>query len=245
MPIILASSFNASYKDDNGVRHPQIILDHNSFITNIKKLTPNRNRVVFVANDPYDFAVTDERANILFESLKITGLEFKEKIILDGKNKHDAKEIISNADLIFLSGGKLECQLEFFREINLLSLIDGHNGLFIGGSAGAMNLCDVVFNFPESLGDSDGKSNDEFFLKGLGLYDGIVIPHLDTNTMKYGITEDGFDTMKDFILPLSMGREFIAYADDSYILISKGTIQYFGDFYKIRDGKIIPINISS
>ena len=80
-----------------------------------------------VANDPANFDMNDERANMHFQSLEMSGFHFQEKIILDNRNKHHAKFILQNADLVLLCGGKLICQLEFFREIHLKEWIQNYH----------------------------------------------------------------------------------------------------------------------
>jgi len=235
MNIILASSFNMTEKDEDGNRHPTIITDTNCFLNTIKRLTPKHDRLVIVANDPNNFEVNDYRFDLQSKSLALSGLDFKEKILLDSRNKNDAKSIIESADLILLSGGKLECQLDFFHEIELKTLITNHPALIMGGSAGAMNLCKVAFNYPEYAHEVD-PNKTEFFLPGLGFHNEILVPHLDDKTNPY--LNDGFDPVAEFILPKSHGREFLAFNDDSYILIENGVTKYFGNFYRIKDGII-------
>jgi|GEM_PF-1037613 len=236
--IILASSFNSSARDENDNQISHVIPDFNNFLSNIKKYTPSFNRVVIVANDPTAFEINDMRGGLLFKSLEMSGLKFKQQIILDDRNKKDATAIINGADVIFLSGGKLGCQLEFFAEIGLRDIMKNHKGLFIGGSAGAMNLCETVFEYPEFPEDIDNRTEEKYFIKGLGFHNEILIPHFDIDTMTLGHTE-GIDVVKDYILPKSHGREFIAFPDDSYILLDGGRANYFGTFYKVKDGSIL------
>ena len=236
MVLILASSYNCNEKDENGVRHPIPLADTNSFLSNIKKFIPKYDSIVYVANDPDNFEVINEWANIVFTSFELTGLKFKNRIILDSRNKNNARSIVENADLVMLAGGKINCQLDFFSEIGLKELIEKHKGLVIGGSAGSMNLCKTVFNFPEEPCDIDGRKDNDFFQPGLGFFDRIIIPHF--NDTEYYQCNAGVDSWNEYIRPLSHGREFLAYDDDSYILINNGKIEYFGTFYKIKDGKI-------
>ena len=234
----LCSSFNTNEWFD-GVRTPVVIQDDNLFVTNLKKHIPGYNRVVIIANNQFDHETNDYKSGIVFESLDMTGLKFKEKFILDSRNKKDAREIIMGADLLMLSGGKLVCQLELFHEINLKELIDENDRCVVmGGSAGAMNLCEVVLDFPESSMEVDGRVGDEYFLKGLGFHNEIIVPHFDGTTKYNKKYEFDIDIMGDYILPLSKGKEFIAYDDDSYIMTDGIRPQYFGTFYTIRDGEI-------
>jgi peptidase E len=232
----LCSSFNTNEWFD-GVRTPVVIPDNNNFVTNLKKHISAYNRVVIIANNQYDHETTDYRAGIINQSLEITGLDFKQSFVIDSRSKEMAREIIMDADLVMLCGGKIRCQLDLFNEIELKKLIDENQSCVVmGGSAGAMNLCKTVCDFPEDQTDLDGRTNDERFYDGLGYHDEIIIPHF--NGDEYGLSEDGLDILNDYILPLSNGREFIAYPDDSYIMTDGTSPQYFGTFYTIRDGVI-------
>ena len=240
MAIILASSFNCTKKCRNSDKRRAIpITDVNAYLTNIKKFVQKYDNFVLIANDPSDCEMNDYRFGLVCQSLEMSGLIFKNKTFLDNRNKRKAKEIISNADLIFLQGGCLPCQLEFFARIGLKKLIQQHNGLIVGSSAGAMNLCQTVFNYPEVAEEIDDRQGNEFFLRGLGFYNQIFVPHFDGKKKRYCACTTDFDPLRDYILPLSHGREFIACNDGAYILLDGGAAQYFGDFYLIKDGSIV------
>lgn len=163
--IILASSFCTSDINENRERFIIPLTNKNSYLSNIKNNVTGYNRVVAVANDPTNFDMNDERANIHFQSLKMTGLLYKEEIILDNRNKKDYLSILNGADLILLCGGKLVCQLQFFKEINLKEFIKNHKGLIIGASAGAMTLCEYMTDFPEYLHEIDDRNIDDYIIQ--------------------------------------------------------------------------------
>jgi len=239
MVIILASSWNASKKDRKGAWYPVKIPDTNSFVSNLKKYIPKYDSAVFVANDPNACEQTESYANCVFQALQMTDLIFKKTAILDNRNKRKAKKIIENADLVILAGGRVHCQLKFFEEIGLKELVKNHRGLVLAGSASAMNLCSRTFNFPEEKDEVDDREGEQFFMKGLGFHNEVLIPHFDAEEEKYTRAENlEFDVTKEVILPLSYGREFIAFGDDSYILLSNDQKYYFGKFYRIADEKI-------
>ena len=235
LTLILASSFNSSIKDSQGNRHPTWLPDNNLYLSNIKKHTPKLDHVLCIANDPLDHEITDERCNILFKSLKQSGLVFKKQTILDSRNQNLATDLISTADLIFLCGGKLECQLDFFNQINLKTLLNNRitPTLIVGGSAGAMNLCTQSFNFPESSADLTSATT---LLNGLGFYHGLIVPHFDGERKIYDYESD--IDITSYILKQSHYTPLLAFNDDSYILIHKGIPTYHGVFYQIKDGKI-------
>ncbi len=224
MKIILASSFNNYKKDKNGNKRPIVLPDDNLFLSTIKNNVKSLHNVVFVVSDPTTFTLNDSFGELLFNSLSLSGLNVENKIILDNRNKQKAAEIIAEADLIFLAGGKVSTQSKFFNEIQLKKILANYKGLIIGGSAGAMNLCETVVNF-----------DDKCFIKGIGFFDKIIIPHFDGENKKY--IRDGKDALKD-LLELSENTEIIAFNDEAFILKTEDNIKYFGNFYLIKNAQI-------
>ncbi len=193
-----------------------------------------RRLVVYVANDPSDFEHNDMTAPPVFEGLKLSGLDFDEKIILDSRNEKNAERILSDADLIILGGGKIICQREFFERIRLGKILETYDGLAIGVSAGAMNLCKTVANFPEEKSDI----GQPMWVDGLGFFDGIIIPHFNGETLTYQIPCEELDVVNDYVLPMSKGRTFIGIPNLSYILIDGDEISMHGIMYRISNGKV-------
>ncbi len=217
MKIILASSFNNIAKDESGKKYAVPMSDDNLFLTNLRKYTPKLDCVVMVANDPTDFKTTDFYADLLFQSLKLSGLDFKTKVVFDYRNKDHAQEIFSNANLIFLSGGKVDVQNEFFKNVEMAKLLKTSSGLIVGGSAGAMNLCETVLCFPN-------------FITGIGLWNKIIIPHFDGVNKLYKRDDiDEYDNLMD----LSIGRELIGIDENSYLLIIDNEVTSFGNIYRV------------
>ncbi|MCL2851083.1 MAG: Type 1 glutamine amidotransferase-like domain-containing protein [Firmicutes bacterium] len=254
LTFILASSFNSTAKDKNGNRYAVALNKHypsNQFLDNVKTFTPNLNLVIYIANNPNDHTITDERGNLVFQSLKLSGLDFKKQQIIDNRNLDNAKNLILNADLILLAGGKLQCQLDSFTQLNLKELLKTRQNsnkpcLVIGGSAGAMNLCEFAFNFPESKKDLSKTTNtttpapDAVLLNGLGFHNEIIIPHFDYKTKTYGDPNDQelaeLDLVNNHFIPQSHKHELLAFNDDGYILIRNHKPKYFGTFSKIKHG---------
>ena len=217
MKIILASSFNNIAKDENGNKYAVAIPDVNHFLTNLRKYTPEFDCVVMVANDPADFKTTDFYAGLLFQALSLSGLDFKTKVVFDNRNKECAQEIFTNADLIFLSGGKVDVQNKFFKEVEIEKLLRNSAGLIVGGSAGAMNLCETVLCFPN-------------FIKGAGLCDKTIVPHFDGVNKSY--KRDSNDEYEN-LMDLSIGRELVGIDEHSYLLLSDKEVEPFGNIYRI------------
>ncbi|MCH5156011.1 MAG: Type 1 glutamine amidotransferase-like domain-containing protein [Clostridiales bacterium] len=239
MVLFLTSLLRTHYYDESGARVPVALGNENEILANIKKRLKRINRLVVVANDQYDSADNAEKLSAVRESLRLSGMEFKEAVMLDVRNKSAAKEIISGADLIILTGGKCVCQAEFFREIGLKDILTGYNGIVIGVSAGTMNLCKTVANFPEEKSDL----NDERWFDGMGFVSETIVPHYDGKTNNYQFACEDFDVAKYYILPMSKERELVGLPNDSYIIIDhNGHKQYRGDVYIIADGKSKRLN---
>ncbi|MEK7526698.1 MAG: Type 1 glutamine amidotransferase-like domain-containing protein [Patescibacteria group bacterium] len=219
MKIILASSFNNIAKTEDGKKYAVAISDDNQFLTNLKKYIPKFDSAVMVANDPTDFDTTDFYSDLLFQSLELSGLDFKTKVVFDNRNKDLAEEIFANADLIFLAGGKVDVQSVFFKDIKMAKLLRSNKALIVGGSAGAMNLCETVLNFPN-------------FIKGIGLCDKIIVPHFDGANKSY--KRDGNDEY-DNLMALSVNQELIGIDEHSYLLLTDKEVKPFGNIYRIID----------
>ena len=230
---ILASDIATYFKDENGERHSIKIENTNNIITNIKKNSPHKNKIVIVANNPDTHEINDSWAKIRFQSLKLSGFKFKEQILLDNRNAKNAKEIIGNASLIILMGGKIMCQMKFLKKIGLKKLLNNFNGVVIGLSAGTMNMCKNVLNFPEENADL----GQPLVTKGFGFLDEFILLHF--NGVSYPYQYDGIDVIKDYALPFSYKRDILAIPDGSYIYIGGGNKPtIYGDAYIIRKGMI-------
>lgn len=235
---MLTSILPTHYKDEEENYYPIALDDNNSLLSNIQKYVSKYKRLVLVANDPYNEEKSDEKLPILKESFRLSGMDFREVIALDHRNMDRAEEILRTADIIILSGGKIICQKEFFDKINLKQILREHKGLTIGISAGTMNLCETVANFPEEPDDL----NDPRWAKGLGLHNEIIIPHYDGETNEYQLGYCEIDIVNDYILPMSKGKRFLAMPNYSYVLIDGKEKKYYGDMYEIIDGITTKIN---
>ena len=233
MVLFLTSRLNTLVKDKDGNKTTIPLENVNGVLDNIKKYLSGTNRIVYVANDPNNVIENEERIKNTIDSFSLSNLNFNEKILLDARNKKDAKNIILGANIVILSGGKILCQNKFFRSIRLKKILKHFNGIVIGISAGTMNLCKTVFNFPEEKADIKERK----WVKGLGFYDKIIIPHFDGETNTYQIECEEVDVAGDYILPASHKKEFLGIPNGSYILIDNNkNISFFGEMYAIENG---------
>ena len=231
MNLILTSCLDLYSKNENGERIAHHFGNENGVLDLIKKLTPKQKNFVFIASVESNYEATDIKANVTFDSFKLT-FPFDNYIILDGRTKDQAKEIIENADLIFLCGGHVPTQNQFFHNINLRKIIQNTNALIVGGSAGSMNSADIVYAQPELDGESIDP-NYKKYIKGLGLTNISILPHFE---QRQDYTLDGKNIFNEISLPDSMIRPFIAYSDGAYIYDNGKTQLMYGKAYLFDNG---------
>lgn len=231
MNLLLTSAIPFYFKNEQGEKIAQHFGNENKIFDMIKTLTPRQNNFVFVASNETNYEATDIYANITFESFDMT-IPFENYIILDGRTKDNAKDIIDNADLIFLCGGHVPSQNKFFQNINLKSLIKNSKALIIGQSAGSMNAAKVVYAQPELEGESIDP-NFKRYIDGLGLTNISILPHFE---QCIDDILDGKNVLKEISIPDSKTRPFIAYSDGAYIHDNGKNQIMYGKSYLFKDG---------
>lgn len=232
---VLTSYIHSCDKDENGVRYPIVMKNPYGLIDLIKNNIGDRKRVVIVANDPMDIEINNEKGSSFFRSLEMSGMAFEENIMLDCRNEGNAKEIILGADFVMLAGGRILRQKEFFERIHLKELLEVSNALVLGMSAGAMNMCETIFNFPEDWESLE----EERVVGGMGICDRILIPHYDCSSDNYILDCEGIDVMQDYIYPFSHEKQLLGLGNDSYITIFDGEEKIFGDYVIIQNGEVV------
>lgn len=141
---------------------------------------------------------------------------------------------MENADFIFLCGGHVPTQNEFFNKINLKELLFNFNGVICGGSAGSMNCAGKVYCPPEL----DGEALDPNFKRyysGLELTNINVMPHFQDEQF---VVLDGKHYLEDILLPDSFKTKMIAINDGSYIVKKDGIETVYGEAFEIHNGVV-------
>lgn len=229
--MLLTSEVEKSIKHEDGTRTAIKIVNTNGILDAIKKGLKHKNRVVFISTEPNNYIENDERLEFLNSSLKLSRLRFKELVVLDNRNIKNAKNILLGADFIWLGGGKILEQNKIMKKSGLKKFLhESFDGVIVGISAGSMNLCNMVYNFPEEVADLKNKN----LVKGLGFFNEMIIPHCDGNSYLY--EEEGFHSFKDYILPFSYKNDLLALPNGSYIMIDKNGYKIFGEYYILRKG---------
>lgn len=208
--------------------------DVNGFLTEMRAVLEESFRMLFICSDPDNYERTDFYSSASRTAFERSGFTVTEFNILDRRTQSKAHELVANADLIVLAGGHVPTQNRFFAEIGLKELLSGFDGVLMGISAGSMNSAETVYAQPECEGEAVDPGYERFF-PGLGLTKTMLLPHYQD--CKDDVL-DGLRVFEDIAYPDSMGREFIAVPDGSYLLIENGSEELRGEYYLIKDGVI-------
>lgn len=234
--IILTSYLDFYEKDEQGNKVAHNFGNDNGILDCLKSNIKNYDNFVFVANG-MDGEKADAYFKLACDSFEMT-LPFKNYEFLCPSTKDRAKDLIKNADFIFLCGGHLPTQNKFFNDINLKELLKNTNALIVGGSAGSMNCADVVYCPPE-LEEEVLDNNFNRYLKGLGLTNINIMPHFEEYKQ---MTICGKRYIDDIVVPDSKKIDIIGLNNGSYIVIKNGTSTIYGESYLIRNEQITQIN---
>ena len=230
MVAILTSSLGGSHKV-NGNRVPTYLLNENDLTDKLKQYWKESSRVLIISAGPDAFERND---NILYcqtEAFAMSGLKAEGFEMCDSRTVQLA-ENIKSYDVIILAGGHVPTQNKFFGELNLKKKLRDFDGLIIAWSAGSMNCAEIVYAQPELEGEA---IDPEFqrFIPGLGITKQMIIPHFQN--VKTDVL-DGYRVIEDMAFPDSMGREFVALNDGSFIVSVNGSETLYGEAYLIKDG---------
>ena len=206
----------------------------NKFVEKLSESLKNKKNALFITSDPWDISFTESFSLAVKETLKLTGIHFENYTILDYRNSFLVEDFINQSDFIILSGGHVPTQNNFFKKLNLRGLIQNFSGVVLGISAGSMNAADVVYAQPEEEGESVDLSYQRF-LEGLNLTKKMIIPHYQDIKNKI---IDGKRLFEDVTYKDSIGKEFYAFPDGTYLYSCRGKEEIFGEYFKIKDGEI-------
>lgn len=179
-----------------------------------------RKSIVFITACPFDYEQNDDDCNGMYEMFAEQGLPFEKHYVIDKRTEPEtAKELVENADCIFLMGGGVcEEQLDLIREKGCYdALLNCHAAIF-GVSAGSMNMARDTVDFFESM---------EPF-PGLGFTNITVSCHHDPkDTWRYEQT-----------LRMSEDRTVYAMEDMSAFFIKGGKIDTVGNIYRVENREL-------
>lgn len=204
----------------------------NRLVENLKERWVEGAKCLLISAAPAEAAFADGMRDHMVEAMRSSGLPVSGCDIWDDRTEDFSVDALRSYDVVFLGGGHVPTQNDFFRRIDLREKMAQFDGVVIGISAGTMNSADVVYAQPELEGESTDPDYKRF-IPGLGLTKINVLPHYQ---MIKDTVLDGQRVFEDITYPDSVGREFYALVDGTYILCENGTETIFGEAYRIADG---------
>lgn len=226
MNLFLASNIGG-VKKENGNLTPIEFMNNNGFLDNLINVIKSRRKFVLIASDPLNYKKNDFYLEMDIRALKLSGIEFREYQLIDARNKNNIKEILTDCDLIFLSGGDTFTQNKFFNDINLKRYLVDTDSAIVGISAGAINASDDVYNNSKLEDDL----NNSCYLKGLGLTKINILPHFILSDYNKKVNHN-------MIIKDSFKKELIALTENAYIIQNFKNIVLYGEAYRIKNGLI-------
>ena len=178
----------------------------------LKNDIKNNSTITFITSDFNSYEKNDEFINMILVFFKKIDIEFKKIYTIDNRtNISSLKTIIADSDVIYITGGNPQRQIENINKFNLKKLLNNHNKIIIGVSAGAINQANKI-----TYWDNEIKT-----YKGLNLVNIHIYPHLDINNI---------DNLKEILL-VSKYQKIYALPDNSFIRIQNDNIETYGDYY--------------
>lgn len=199
------------------------------FTEQLKRLIVQKNSFVFVASEfEKNHEETEEYFKFFLSMFHEIGIYFEQNIVIDSRvEKEEAKKLVENADVVWLSGGDTPKQYEYFKKYELISAIQNRTGITIGMSAGSINLTKVAL-CTRSCGHTE-----QVIYPALGMIDFSIEPHFDP------------DHVSEELLTLSEQYTIYGMCDDSVILMEKEHTTYLGDIYLIHNHTVRQLDLRS
>lgn len=218
----------------DGSRRVNGLDEKNSFARHLKKYWRADSRCLMIAASPSSYERNDEMTAFFRDAVQKAGLSVSAFDLWDDRTEEYSREKLRGYDAVFLGGGHVPTQHEFFERLRLRELMKGYEGIVIGISAGTMNSADIVYAQPELSGEAVDPEYVRFF-KGLSLTKTMILPHFQ---MTRNQLLDGERLIEDITCRDSLGRVFLALPDGSYLLSDNQTETVWGEAYQISEGEI-------
>ena len=210
----------------------------NKFVENIRKYWKPNSKNLMITATPDSYEQNDEMISFFENAVKKDGFSCQPFEVWDSRTEDFSKEKLHSYDVIWLGGGHVPTQNQFFKEIRLREKMEGFNGIVIGISAGTMNAADIVYAQPEHEGEAVDP-NFQKFIQGLNLTKTQILPHYQMVKDWY---LDGMRLYDEITYGDSYGHKFLVLEDGSYLMSQNGVESVWGNAYEISDGKIQKIS---
>ncbi len=210
------------------------------FITNqyglsdeLRKNWKPSSRCLYVCSQPQNYGENDGSLCYFRDCFARSGFDFSCFDLADDRYADDfTAERLASYDVIIMGCGRVPTQRAFAERLHLREVLASFDGIVIGISAGALNLAEETYNWPEEPGDTTDFTNPRFY-QGLGLVKTQVLPHFQA---RWDMYVDGRHLYNDITAKDSRGHEFIALPDYSYIVAENGHETICGPYSCYRNG---------
>ena len=186
----------------------------------LRKELTQRKSIVFITACPLEYRQNDDDCEGMYEMFAEKGLPFEKHCVIDKRTEPSlAKELVKQADCIFLmGGGACHDQLNLIEEKGCYEILLECHAAVLGVSAGSMNMAINTVDFSESM---------EPF-SGLGFTNITVSCHHNTrDKWRYQKT-----------LRMSEDRVVYAMEDNSAFFIKEGKIDVVGNIYRAENREL-------
>lgn len=233
MKTIFLTSFIGCFKKNEKKERVLTKCDNsNGFIDRLKAYKTKLTNFVLVSSNPDGFEKTDEHLKFIVDSLNLDGFGIENVVVLDHRFTGDIKGVISNADLVFLTGGHVPTQNKYLKEIGFENIIKEYEGIIVGQSAGSMNLATTVYSPPES--EEDLTSDYQRTFTGMDLTNINIMPHM-AFAFDDNVDGNGKNTY-DYCLEDSFDKIIYGIYDGGFVEINKDGAVAYGKTLLIKNG---------
>ena len=235
MKAMLTSSLGGAFKV-NGVRVPDVLIQSNGLLDNLKSIWIPEARVLIVCGNPDNYGKNDGVLACLKEAFPMSGLSISSIAMCDDRNP-ELIESLENIDVLVLAGGHVPSQNRFMKQLRLKERLADFGGIVVAWSAGSMNSAKVVYAGPELPGEAVDPLYERW-IPGLGITNVNIYPHFQKLREEY---LDGMRLIEDITFDDSVGHEILALNDGSYIMVEDGKTTLYGEAYSIKDRQLVQI----
>ena len=188
----------------------------------LKREITERKRLVFISCNPADYSRNDDDSRGMHGMFEEKDMPFQEFAVIDERVGSDkAKELIGNADCVFLMGGNATQQYALMKRKDIVADIRSSRAAVLGVSAGAMNMGKTTVDIYET----------DVPYEGLGFADITVKAH-------YPVDDAGLTGRLEKV---SMEIPVTLMKDESAIFINQNGIFRIGEIFQMIRGEIKPI----
>lgn len=230
--LFLTSSPDASWQTEDGTWVAGPFTSKNGFLDQIRSLWKEPFRVLAITAFPDEDERNDEMLGYYTKVLEASELPVKSIRMIDRRTEEKLQEWLADSDFVILSGGHVPTEQAFFERLGLRALLENFSGVIMGISAGTMNCAETVYAQPELDGEAADPDYQKF-IPGLGMTKLNILPHYQ-KVKDYML--DGMRLFEDITYSDSVGQEFYALEDGSYVRCDEQGEVLYGNAYRIADG---------